>query len=222
MRQRCCWCATARAGPVRQLRERVGSLRGAARTGAIPAVVVHETGGPAPSLEGVGAVTFLLADPLRERYPPVSTRRRTSRPSAQSGPPARQRAGGAVQHDQDGAGSPVAGGGMPCAACAPYTNRTEFETAIARVPFPAIVRPDLLHAQQFTFRCATRPRRPRSPIAAAVPGPGIAVHRHPYWVGQRCARQRLGAVLPPVPGLCVRRSGVPAGHLLLGGSDRGL
>ena len=46
--------------------------------------------------------------------------------------------------------------GIPCAACVPYANRPEFDDAIAWVPFPAIVRPDLLHAQQFTFQCATR------------------------------------------------------------------
>ena len=32
-------------------------------------IVVHETGAPQPSLDGIASVAFLLGDPLRERYP---------------------------------------------------------------------------------------------------------------------------------------------------------
>lgn len=39
------------------------------RPGLYRRMVIHETGEKPPSLEGVGAVVFLLADPLRERYP---------------------------------------------------------------------------------------------------------------------------------------------------------
>ena len=36
-------------------------------------IVVHETGAPLPTLDGVAGVVFLLADPLRERYPSCYT-----------------------------------------------------------------------------------------------------------------------------------------------------
>jgi hypothetical protein len=42
----------------------------ARRSPALAARVrIHETGAPAPSLDGVAAVVFWLADPLRERFP---------------------------------------------------------------------------------------------------------------------------------------------------------
>ncbi len=120
-------------------------------------LVVHETGGPEPALDGVGAVMFLLADPLRECYPAcfdeamrIAERARERGLRLANAPEALSNTIKTVQANRWQAA------GVPCAACVPYTNRAEFEAAIARVPFPAIVRPDLLHAQQFTFRCATR------------------------------------------------------------------
>jgi glutathione synthase/RimK-type ligase-like ATP-grasp enzyme len=120
-------------------------------------LVVHETGGPELSLDGVGAVVFLLADPLRERYPACyEEAARIAARAAERGlrianpPDALSNTIKTVQASRWQAA------GVPCAACVPYASRAEFDAAIVRVPFPAIVRPDLLHAQQFTFRCATR------------------------------------------------------------------
>jgi hypothetical protein len=120
-------------------------------------LVVHETGGGEPSLDGVGAVVFLLADPLRERYPECY---------AEAARIAEQAAGRGLRiaNAPDALSNTIKtvqaslwqAAGVPCAACIPYRNRDEFTAAVGRVPFPAIVRPDLLHAQQFTFRCATR------------------------------------------------------------------
>jgi hypothetical protein len=100
---------------------------------------------------------FLLADPLRERYPACyeEAARIAERAHARSlrivnHPDALSNTIKTVQAARWQAA------GIPCAACVPYADRAGFEAAIAQVPFPAIVRPDLLHAQQFTFRCETR------------------------------------------------------------------
>jgi hypothetical protein len=120
-------------------------------------LLVHETGTAEPSLDGVGAVVFLLADPLRERYPDCY------REAAGIAERARQR-GVRIVNPPDALSNTIKtvqasrwqAAGVPCAACVPYSTRAEFEAAVAKVPFPAIVRPDLLHAQQFTFHCAAR------------------------------------------------------------------
>ncbi len=120
-------------------------------------LVLHETGGPEPSLDGVSAVVFLLADPLRECYPACyeEAARIAARAEARglriaNAPDALSNTIKTVQASRWKAA------GVPGAACVPFATREEFDTAIDRVPFPAIVRPDLLHAQQFTFRCETR------------------------------------------------------------------
>jgi hypothetical protein len=119
-------------------------------------LLVHETGQGTPSLAGVGAVVFLLADPLRERYPAcfeeatsIAERARERGLRIVNPPDALSNTIKSVQ------ASLWQGAGVPCAALADYANRAEFEAAIPRVPFPAIVKPDLLHAQQYTIRCET-------------------------------------------------------------------
>jgi hypothetical protein len=120
-------------------------------------MVIHETGGSGPSLEGVGAVVFLLADPLRERYPDCYEEAKRVADEAQArGLPVVNAPDALSNTIKTVQASRWQAAGVPCAACVPYRNRAEFEAAIARVPLPVIVRPDLLHAQQFTFQCRTR------------------------------------------------------------------
>ena len=118
---------------------------------------VHETGQPEPALDGVGAVVFLLADPLRERYPACFAEALRIADAARErgirlvNPP--EALSNTIKTVQ---ASLWQAAGIPCAACIPYRDRPEFEAAVSQVRFPAIVRPDLLHAQQFTFQCDTR------------------------------------------------------------------
>jgi hypothetical protein len=119
-------------------------------------LVIHETGNAPPSLDGVGAVIFLLADPLRERYP------RCYEEAVRIAEGARGR-GIRVLNSPQALSNTIKSiqariwraAGVPSAACASYANRGELEAAVRQVPFPAIVRPDLLHAQEFTFTCTT-------------------------------------------------------------------
>lgn len=127
------------------------------RPGLYRRMVIHETGEKPPSLEGVGAVVFLLADPLRERYPDCYEEARRIADEAQArGLPLVNAPDALSNTIKTVQASRWRAAGVPCAACVPYRNRAEFDVAIGRVPFPVIVRPDLLHAQQFTFQCRTR------------------------------------------------------------------
>jgi hypothetical protein len=126
------------------------------RPGLYRRMVIHETGGSGPSLEGVGAVVFLLADPLRERYPDCYEEAKGIADEAQArGLPLVNAPDALSNTIKTVQASRWQAAGVPCAACVPYRNRAEFDAAIARMPFPVIVRPDLLHAQQFTFECRT-------------------------------------------------------------------
>ena len=130
----------------------------AGRPGLAGRVLVHETGpGSEPSLDGISAVFFLMADPLKERYPDcyAQAARIADRAVAH---------GIRVVNPPDALSNTIktvqarlwSAQRIPCAGCEPYTDRAAFEQAVARVAFPAIIRPDQLHAQQYTFLCHTR------------------------------------------------------------------
>jgi hypothetical protein len=118
---------------------------------------VHETGAAQPpSLDDVAAVVFLLADPVRERYPACYTE------AAEIAGRAEQR-GIRMVNPPDTLSNTIKSvqarlwkeAGIPCAGCVPFASPAELEQAIGTLTFPVIVRADLLHAQQFTFVCET-------------------------------------------------------------------
>ena len=120
-------------------------------------VRVHETGAAqAPSLDDVAAVVFLLADPVRERYPECyAEAAEIARRAGQRGirvvnPP--EALSNTIKSVQARLWKAA---GIPCAGCVPFSSPGELEQAIGTLTFPVIVRADLLHAQQFTFVCAT-------------------------------------------------------------------
>ncbi len=121
-------------------------------------IVVHETGRASePSLDGFSAVFFLLADPLKELYPACYAEASRIADRAVAG-------GIRVVNPPDALSNTVKtvqarlwrAEGIPCAGCEPFADRAEFARAVSRVAFPAIIRPDHLHAQQYTFQCRTR------------------------------------------------------------------
>jgi glutathione synthase/RimK-type ligase-like ATP-grasp enzyme len=118
-------------------------------------IQVHETGsGAAPSLHAVVAVVFLLADPLRELYPAcyavaveIAARAALSGIRCVNPPDALSNTIKTVQARlwQEA--------GVPSAPNVSFRSREELHRIALSATFPAIVRPDLLHAQQRVFVC---------------------------------------------------------------------
>lgn len=152
--------------------ERLGRTRPAVRR----RVRIHETGsGREPSLDGVGAVLFLLADPVRELYPACYAEAAAiARAAAQSGirlanPP--DALSNTIKSVQARLWKEA---GVPCAGCVPFADRAGLERAIGALRFPVIVRADLLHTQQLTFLCTT-PEEVRRIPDQLFPAPGLVL-----------------------------------------------
>jgi hypothetical protein len=115
---------------------------------------VHETGTPAPSLDGVRAVVFWLADPLRELYPDDFAE------AVEITEGARAR-GGTVVNPPECLSNSIKSvqarlwrqASVPCAECHPIADHGGLDTAIAAAGIPVIVRTDLHHAQENTHFC---------------------------------------------------------------------
>jgi hypothetical protein len=114
----------------------------------------HETGAPPPDLDGVAAVLFLLADPLRELYPPCYAEARAVADEARS-------RGIAVANDPDALSNTVKSvqaarwreRGIPTPAHLAFRDQHELEAVLGDVRFPAILRADELHAQEGMRLC---------------------------------------------------------------------
>ena len=115
-----------------------------------------------PTLEGVRAVLFWLADPLRELHPECF------REAASIAEQARERGlrlinppealSNTIKSTQARCWSAAA---VPSAACLPFRNWSEFLARLGEAEFPAIVRPDRLHSQEATHFCRTARRAVR-------------------------------------------------------------
>jgi len=139
-------------------------------------VLIHETGsGLEPSLDGVAAVVFLLADPVRELYPACYTEAAgIARCAAERGirlvnPP--DALSNTIKSVQARLWKEA---GIPCAGCVPFADRAGLEGVIGVLRFPVIVRADLLHSQKLTSFCAT-PDDVRKISADQFPCPGLAL-----------------------------------------------
>lgn len=136
---------------------------------------VHETGATAPDLEGVRAVMFWLADPLRELYPDCWAEAMAIAAEA-------RRRGGRVVNDPAALSSTIKSAqartwqaaGIPCAAAEPFADASGLAAAVTRVGLPAIVRTDLHHAQEATFLCRTAEDVARLPADGRL-YPGVAL-----------------------------------------------
>jgi hypothetical protein len=128
-------------------------------------ILVHETGtGALPTTAaGAGAVVFWMADPLRECYSDcyaeaVEIAELAARRGARVvNPPAAL--SNTVKSTQARLWEQA---GVPCAAARRFADRAELEAHLGTTAMPAIVRPDLLHAQQGMRICRT----PAEAIAA--------------------------------------------------------
>jgi hypothetical protein len=148
-----------RHGPGRGRLQRFGNgwlkRLAATRPGLRKRIRIHETGTDAkPSLEGVVAVVFLLADPLRELYPACYAEAAAiAAKAARHGircvnPP--QALSNTIKSVQSRRWHEA---GVPSAPTMTFQSREQLHRIAASASFPVIVRPDLLHAQQRTFVC---------------------------------------------------------------------
>ena len=146
-------------GPGRGRQER-GAQRILARaTDGVPwrhQLQIHTTGSPVPALDGVAAVVFWLADPLRELYPDCFAE--ASHLTAEA-----QRRGIRVVNRPEALSNTIKSkqseiwqaAGIPCAPVATFASPAELSARLATATYPVIVRPDLLHGQQSAFFCTT-------------------------------------------------------------------
>ena len=128
---------------------------------------VHETGTPGPGVDGVRAVIFWLADPLRELYPDDFAEAVDIAGTVRA-------AGGTVVNPPEALSNSIKSvqarlwreAAVPCAECHAIPDHRGLESAIAASGIPAIVRTDLHHAQENTHFCRTEAE------VAAVPVDG--------------------------------------------------
>ncbi len=115
-----------------------------------------ETGHSLPDLDSVHAIVFLLGDPLRELFPDCHEEAErlaemaTTRGIRLINPPsALSNSIKSVQARR------WRDAGIPCAEQFRFASRDELMALIDKVPFPALLRPDLHHAQASMFHCET-------------------------------------------------------------------
>lgn len=131
-------------------------------------VRLHETGAPEPSLDGVTAVVFWLADPLREHFPACFEE------AAAIAAAARER-GIPIVNPPEALSNTVKSvqsrlwlaAGIPTPAQDRFVDHAELSSLLDRTTYPAIVRPDDQHAQTGMRLCSSR-----TEVEAAV-GPGF-------------------------------------------------
>lgn len=132
----------------------------------------HYTGDPSPDLNGLSAVIFWLADPLRELYPSCFEEAKAISDAARerniriiNPPEALSNTIKSVQYKI------WSSAGIPTPVHYPFSNYDELDALLGEVGFPAILRPDHLHAQQSTFLCTDADMVRRLPVDdIAYPG----------------------------------------------------
>lgn len=109
----------------------------------------HATGAPPPPLDGVRAVVFLLADPLRERYPAcyaeagaLAARARAAGARVLNPPEALSHSIKSVQAGR------WRSAGVPTPDAVRFESREELTSHVARLGYPIVIRGDALHAQE--------------------------------------------------------------------------
>ncbi len=109
----------------------------------------HETGGPAPSLDGVRAVVFWLGDPLRESYPVCHAE------AAAIAADARARGARLINPPETLSNSIKSvqarlwrDAGIPTPRHVPFADRAELDAALATMPYPVVIKADRLHSQR--------------------------------------------------------------------------
>jgi hypothetical protein len=119
-------------------------------------LVLHHTGEPRPRLEGVHAVVFWLADPLRERYPECFADAAAIADEAYArgirvvnSPEALSNTIKSRQYDLWHAA------GIPTPLQGKFQDRRELNSLMASVQFPAFIRADWIHGQHGMQLCAT-------------------------------------------------------------------
>ena len=109
---------------------------------------LHRTGAGSVSLDGVGAVAFWLADPLRERYPDCFREAAEIHERAESlGLPVLNPPAALSNTVKSRQGRLWDEAGLPAATGHAFESREELESALTRTRYPAFVRPDLLHTE---------------------------------------------------------------------------
>jgi hypothetical protein len=114
-----------------------------------PRIRVHATGSPRPSLDGVAAILFFLADPLRELYPDcfaeavAIAEEGAARGIKLLNPP--QNLSNSIKSRQAAIWRKA---GIPCADARLLRSAADLEPAMAALGLPMIVRSDQGHVQE--------------------------------------------------------------------------
>ena len=139
------------------------------------AVRFHETGaaGP-PDLDGVRAVFFWLADPLRELYPDCFAEASAIESDARDRGLALVNPPSALSNSIKSVQARLwREAGVPTPECIAYADRAGLETALARTGLPALLKSDRLHAQERMLFCESMAQL-RALSDDAIPLPGVA------------------------------------------------
>ena len=111
-------------------------------------LVLHETGQPEPSLDGVVGVLFLLADPLETRYPECFEEASAIAERAQrSGIPVYNPPDLLEGHSKSRTAKVLAKEGILCPPTRIYRDRAELTHILETAELPVILRADVDHAQ---------------------------------------------------------------------------
>lgn len=111
-------------------------------------LVLHETGQPEPSLDGIGGILFLLADPLEALYPACFEEAAALAERARHyGIPVYNPPELLSDHSKSRTASLLAEAGIDCPPASTYSDREELSQLLRAGEFPVILRADLDHAQ---------------------------------------------------------------------------
>lgn len=111
---------------------------------------LHHTGDALPSLRGVRAVVFWLADPLEERYPEcfAEASEIADRAARVVNPP--EALSNSIKSRQAKLWREA---GLPTPRSVAFGSREELEARLPDLPYPVVVRPDLLHTESRMHVC---------------------------------------------------------------------
>lgn len=118
-------------------------------------LLLHATGMPPPSLAGIGAVLFMLGDPL-DCYPQCAAEARAIAADARArGITVLNSPEGLENTSKARQSSIWRRAGLPCAGATPAENEDMLRSLLPQLSFPAILRFDKGHTQVGMFFCAT-------------------------------------------------------------------
>jgi hypothetical protein len=116
--------------------------------GLFKRIRLHETGSPEPSLSGIRAVMFWLADPLRAFYPECFAEAiRIAQRAEQAGIPVFQHPESLSNATKSRVSSTWKKAGIPTPGLVHFRDREELDRCIPGIRFPAVLRPDNLYSQ---------------------------------------------------------------------------